>query len=104
MDAACQTGGWRPTYNLGPARAAHGIPSERVGLHFIPPGQPWRNGYIESFNSRVRDECLNIHMFWSLAQARVVISGWKADYNHRRRHSALGYQAPAAYAAARTHQ
>ena len=53
---------------------------ERVGLHFIPPGQPWRNGYIESFNSRVRDECLNINMFWSLAQARVVISDWKADY------------------------
>jgi putative transposase len=77
---------------------------ERVGLHFIPPGQPWRNGYIESFNSRVRDECLNINMFWSLAQARVVISDWKADYNHRRRHSALGYQAPAVYAAARTHE
>src|SRR6266511_1792461 len=76
---------------------------ERVGLHFIPPGQPWRNGYIESFNSRVRDECLNINMFWSLAQARVVISDWKADYNHRRRHSALGYQAPAVYAAPRTH-
>ena len=53
-------------------------------------GQPWRNGYIESFNSRVRDECLNINMFWSLAQARAVISDWKADYNHRRRHSALG--------------
>ncbi len=80
---------------------------ERVGLHFIPPGQPWRNGYIESFNSRVRDECLNINMFWSfwsLAQVRVVISDWKADYNHRRRHSALGYQAPAVYAAGRTHQ
>jgi putative transposase len=77
---------------------------ERVGVHFIPPGQPWRNGYGESFNSRVRDECLNINMFWSLAQARVVISDWKEDYNHRRRHSALGYQAPAVYAAARTHQ
>jgi putative transposase len=76
---------------------------ERVGLHFIPPGQPRRNGYIESFNSRVRDECLNINMFWSLVQARVVISDWKADYNHRRRHSALGYQAPAVYAAGRTH-
>jgi putative transposase len=57
---------------------------ERVGLHFIPPGQPWRNGYIEPFISRVRDECLNINMFWSLAQARVVISNWKAEYNHRR--------------------
>jgi transposase InsO family protein len=73
-------------------------------LHkFIPPGQPWRNGYIESFNSRVRDECLNINMFWSLVQARVVISDWKADYNHCWRHSALGYQAPAVYAAGRTH-
>jgi putative transposase len=50
----------------------------------------------------VRDECLNINMFWSLAQARVVINEWKADYNHRRGHSALGYQAPAVYPAART--
>ncbi len=65
--------------------------------------QPWRDGYIESFNSRVRDERLNINMFWSLAQARVVISDWKADYNHRRRDSALGYQAPAVYACGRTH-
>jgi transposase InsO family protein len=40
----------------------------RVGLRFIPPGEPWRNGYVESFNSRVRDECLNINVFWSLAQ------------------------------------
>jgi putative transposase len=40
---------------------------ERVGLRFIPPGQPWRNGYVESFNSRVRDECLSINVFWSLA-------------------------------------
>jgi len=45
------------------------------------PDNPWRNGYVESFNSRVRDECLNINGFWSLAQARVVISDWKHDYN-----------------------
>jgi putative transposase len=77
---------------------------KRVGLWFIPPGQPWRNGYIESFNARVRDECLNINMFWSLTQARVVISDWKTEYNHHRRHSALGYQAPAQYAAVCTHQ
>jgi putative transposase len=63
---------------------------EHVGLHFIPPGEPWRNGYVESFNSRVRDECLNIHSFWSLTQARVIISDWKHDYNHHRRHSSLG--------------
>ena len=77
---------------------------ERVGLSFIPPGEPWRNGYVESFNGRVRDECLNINIFWSLAQARVVITDWKEDYNHRRRHSSLGYQAPAVYAATCTHQ
>jgi putative transposase len=77
---------------------------ERVGLSFIPPGEPWRNGYVESFNSRIRDECLNINLFWSLAQAKVVISDWKEDYNHRRRHSSLGYQAPAVYAAACTHR
>jgi putative transposase len=76
---------------------------ERVGLHFIPPGEPWRNGYVESFNSRIRDECLNINSFWSLAQARVVISDWKHDYNHHRRHSSLGYQPPARYAAVCTH-
>ena len=62
---------------------------ERVGLAFIPPGEPWRNGCVESFNSRVRDECLDINIFWSLAQARVVISDWKEDYNHRRRRARL---------------
>ncbi len=75
---------------------------QRVAL--ISPGQPWRNGYIESFNSRVRDECLNINSFWSLAQARVAITDCKTDYNQRRRHSSLGYQAPAVYAAACTHR
>ena len=62
----------------------------QVGLHFIPPGEPWRNGYVESFNSRIRDECLNINSFWSLAHAQVVISDWKHDYNHHRRHSFAG--------------
>lgn len=57
---------------------------DRLGLAFIPPGQPWRNGYIESFNSRVRDECLNINIFWSLAHAGVVIGDWKHEYNHHR--------------------
>jgi transposase InsO family protein len=71
----------------------------RVGLCFISPGEPWRNGYVESFNSRVRDECLNINVFWSLAQARVVISDWKREYNWDRPHSALNCQAPARYAA-----
>jgi len=59
---------------------------------------------VESFNSRIRDECLNINSFWSLAQARVVISDWKHDYNHHRRHSSLCYQPPARCAATCTHQ
>jgi putative transposase len=62
------------------------------------PASRGRNDYIESFGSRVRDECLNINIFWALAHARVVIADWKQDYNHRRRHSAIGYQAPAQYA------
>jgi putative transposase len=76
----------------------------QVGLCFIPPGEPWRNGYIESFNARIRDECLTITSFWSLVQAKVVISDWKHDYNHHRRHSAPGYLTPAGYAAACTHR
>ena len=74
---------------------------ERIGLSIIPPGEPWRNGYVESFNSRIRGECLNINIFWSPSQARVVITDWKEDCDQRRRHSAIGYQAPAVYAAAR---
>jgi transposase InsO family protein len=65
-----------------------GVAGDRVGLAFIPPGEPWRNGYIESFNSRVRDECLNINIFWSLPHARVGIADWKHQYNHHRPHSA----------------
>jgi transposase InsO family protein len=72
---------------------------ERGGLALIPPGEPWRNGYVESFSSSVRDECLNINVLWSLTQARVVITDWKDDYNHRRRHSSLGYQPSAVCAA-----
>ena len=50
-----------------------------------------RSNSPESFSGRVRDECLNINIFWSLAQARVVIGAWEEDYNHHRRHSALGW-------------
>lgn len=74
----------------------------RTGMVFIPPGKPWKNPYVESFNARLRDECLNLHEFWSMAHARVVIGDWLAEYNHGRPHSALGYLAPAAYAAAIT--
>ncbi len=76
----------------------------RVGLAYIPPGKPWRNGYVESFNSRIRDECLKLTSFYSLTHARVVIEDWKHDYNHGRRHSALGYRTPSDYAQQCTHR
>ncbi|UOE43169.1 IS3 family transposase [Agromyces larvae] len=76
----------------------------RTGLSYIPPGSPWRNGYVESFNSRLRDECLNINSFYSLLHAQVVIGDWKDEYNHHRRHSSLGYLPPAEYARQCTHQ
>ena len=75
----------------------------RTGMLFIPPGEPWGNPFIESFNGRLRDECLNINVFWSLAHARIVIGDWQREYNHHRPHSALGYQPPACYAASCRH-
>ncbi|MCT2181312.1 IS3 family transposase, partial [Kocuria sp. p3-SID1433] len=75
----------------------------RTGLSYIPPGSPWRNGYVESFNSRIRDECLNINSFYSLLHAQVIIGDWKDEYNHHRRHSSLGYLPPAEYARKCTH-
>jgi len=62
---------------------------------FIQPGSPWENGYCESFNSKLRDELLNGEMFYSLAEARIVIEGWRRQYNTVRPHSSLGYRPPA---------
>jgi len=67
--------------------------------HYIAPGRPMQNGFVESFNGRMRDELLNETVFTSMAQARAVIAAWSADYNTARPHSALGYQTPAAHAA-----
>ena len=74
-----------------------------VDLVFIPPGQPWRNGFIESFNGRLRDECLSVNQFYSLNHAKGIIGIWKEDYNTTRPHSSLGYLAPAVYAQQCTH-
>jgi len=52
-----------------------------LGIHYLPPGQPWRNGYVESFNSRVRDECLNMNSCDHIYEARAIITDWKQDYN-----------------------
>ncbi len=72
----------------------------RTGMIYIPPGCPWDNGYIESFNNRLRKECLNRNYWNTIFEARVVIGDFKHDHNHRHRHSALGYRTPAEYAAA----
>jgi len=62
---------------------------------FIEPGSPWENGYCESFNGKLRDECLNREIFTSLLEAQVVIEQWRREYNTIRPHSALGYRPPA---------
>jgi putative transposase len=69
-----------------------------VDLAFIPPGEPWKNGYVESFHSRQRDEFLNINTFATLLHARVELTDWHREYNHVRRHSSLGYKTPTEYA------
>jgi putative transposase len=72
--------------------------SRGVQIHFIRPGKPIENAYAESFNGRMRDECLNEHWFADLAEARSWISAWRTDYNEVRPHSALGNRTPTAYA------
>ncbi len=69
-----------------------------VALRFIEPGKPNQNAYVESFNGRLRDECLNEQWFLGLADARQIVEAWRQDYNQERPHSALGYQTPAAFA------
>ena len=71
-----------------------------IRLDFIRPGKPVENGYIESFNGRLRDECLNVSLFFSLEDAGEKLEAWRRDYNLARPHSALGDQAPTAFATA----
>lgn len=71
-----------------------------VEWHYIAPGKPQQNGFMESFNGKLRDECLNEHVFSSLVEARRIIEAWRVDYNTVRPHRSLGQQTPAAYAAA----
>ena len=66
---------------------------------FIAKGSPWENGYVESFNSRFRDELLNRELFVGLEDARWVVDRWRLDYNHHRPHSSLAYQTPAEFSA-----
>ena len=70
----------------------------QVEWHYIVPGKPMQNGFVESFNGRMRDELLNETLFLDLDHSRQLIGAWVADYNTARPHSALGYQTPVAYA------
>ncbi len=70
---------------------------DRLGVRtlFIEPGSPWENGYIESFNGKLRDELLNREIFTTLEEAKVLTGWWRKEYNEFRPHSAKGYQPPA---------
>jgi putative transposase len=71
----------------------------RLRWHYIEPGKPVQNAFVESFNSKLRDECLNEHVFLTLAEARKTIEAWRLDYNHCRPHSSLGALTPTEFAA-----
>ena len=70
----------------------------RLDWHYIEPGKPVQNAFIESFNSKLRDECLNEHVFLNLAEARETIEAWRYDYNHMRPHGSLGALTPTEFA------
>ncbi len=83
----------------GPEFAAVAVRGWITGVQastaFIEPGSPWENGYVESFNGKLRDELLNAEVFNTLAEARVLIEQWRVHYNTVRPHSALSYRPPA---------
>lgn len=83
----------------GPEFTAKAVRSwlQRVGVQtlFITPGSPWENGYVESFNGKLRDELLDREVFDTLWEVQVLTEQWRHEYNHVRPHSALGYRPPA---------
>ncbi|MPZ16077.1 MAG: transposase [Chloroflexi bacterium] len=89
--------------DYGPERTSRMVLewTNRTGIewHYIAPGKPMQNGYIESFNGRMRDELLNESLFFGLEHARSTVAEWAEDYNTARPHSSLAYQTPAAFAA-----
>ncbi len=70
-----------------------------VGTLYIKKGSPWENGYVESFNGKLRDEFLNRELFLSVTEARYMLDAWREEYNERRPHSSLNWQTPSAFAA-----
>jgi transposase InsO family protein len=78
----------------------HWLDRASVGTLYIQKASPWENGYVESFNGKLRDELLNGELFLSLTEARYVLDEWRLEYNHRRPHSGINWLTPAAFAAA----
>lgn len=74
------------------------LKEKSVDTLYIEKGQPWENGYIESFNGRFRDEILNRELFYSVKEAKVIAERWRMEYNVHRPHSGLGYKTPAEFA------
>jgi putative transposase len=68
--------------------------AQQIKLSYIQPGRPMQNGHVESFNGKLRDECLNLHWFVTLAQARAILAAWRRHYNEERPHSSLGNRTP----------
>ncbi len=88
----------------GPELTAHALRdwcrSTEARTAYIEPGSPWQNPYVESFNARVRDEVLDVELFASLAEARLILADWRTDYNTGHPHSALAMRSPQRFAAA----
>ena len=104
FDRIAERRGYRPAMIVsdnGTELTSHAIlrwQEERGVLwHYIAPGKPQQNGFVESFNGRFRDECLNEHLFSSLATARQIIETWRIDYNTERPHTSLDRLTPAAF-------
>jgi putative transposase len=79
------------------ARVKQWLSEQRIETLYIEPGHPWENAVGESFNGRLRDECLNVEWFRNLAEARVVIERWRQHYNEERPHSSLDYRTPSEF-------
>jgi putative transposase len=80
------------------SRVQSWLEDRRIQTLYIPPGSPWENPYIESFNGKFRDECLNLNVFVNEQEARQVADSWREEYNTSRPHSSLGYQTPQEFA------
>ncbi|WP_367114374.1 integrase core domain-containing protein [Deinococcus sp.] len=80
------------------------LQGQNIGTRFIEPGKPWQNGFAESFHSRLREECLNLEVFYSVLHAQVVLESWRTFYNTGRPHSSLGYRTPDEWAREADHQ